>query len=79
MLVNLLYFGLIAEAINCNKECITTNENSSVSDLKNTLLNKYKVLKKIDFQIAVNQQIVSKETLIKPNSEIALLPPFAGG
>jgi molybdopterin synthase sulfur carrier subunit len=42
------------------------------------LFNKYPELKTKDFQVAQNNEIVSKDTPIL-NHEIALLPPFSGG
>ncbi|MGV6828415.1 MAG: MoaD/ThiS family protein [Flavobacteriales bacterium] len=77
MILTIKYFGLITEITQCNEE---KQEflGHSINHLKETLINKYPSLKKINFQIAQNQEIVSLETPIT-GTEIALLPPFSGG
>jgi len=77
MILNIKYFGLLAEVTACNDENIDFS-NSSVSDLLKVLFEKYPRLKEMDFQIAQNNEIISKESLVSGN-EIALLPPFSGG
>ncbi len=77
MNLNIKYFGLIAEVTQCSEETIVFSK-ASVSELLDTLFEKYSNLKNKDFQVALNNEIVSKDTLITEN-EIALLPPFSGG
>lgn len=40
---------------------------------------KYPFLADLKFSLAVNMQLVQKNTPLKGNEEIALLPPFSGG
>ena len=77
MKTTIKYFGLISEITGCNEEELELTE-SSISDLLGELYQKYPLLHEKDFQVALNQEIVSRETLVSPG-EIALLPPFAGG
>lgn len=77
MTLNIKYFGLLAEVTACNDEKIEFS-NSSVSELLNLLFEKYPGLIEMDFQVAQNNVIVSKESVVS-NNEIALLPPFSGG
>lgn len=77
MLLNIKYFGLLAEVTQCNEETLDFSK-SSVSELIETLFEKYPNLENKDFQVAQNHEITSKEALISEN-EIALLPPFSGG
>jgi len=79
MKLNILYFGLIAEALKKNKEVILMEREILVDDFKKSLIKKYPILHKLKYQIAINQKIAKKETIINQDSEIALLPPFAGG
>ena len=79
MKLNILYFGLIAEAIKCTQEEFILENETTVKQLKDILINKYTELEKLSYQIAVNQKLASPDTLITNNSEIAILPPFAGG
>jgi len=77
MKLNIKYFGLLAEVTQCTDEVIDFSE-SSVSELLGVLFEKYPNLEDKDFQVAQNQKIVSKDTLLSEH-EIALLPPFSGG
>jgi molybdopterin synthase sulfur carrier subunit len=77
MNITVKYFGQIAEVTKQDEECLEFS-GSYISDLLETLYSKYKLLKKKDFQVAQNQELVSFETKLT-GQEIALLPPFAGG
>jgi molybdopterin synthase sulfur carrier subunit len=77
MQLNIKYFGLLAEITNCNEETLEFS-NTTISELLETLYNKYPELKTKDFQVAQNKEIVSNITNIS-GDEIALLPPFSGG
>ncbi len=77
MLLNIKYFGMLAEITNCNEE---THEFSktSVNELLAELFRKYPELEAKDFKVAQNHEIVSNDSNITA-PEIALLPPFSGG
>jgi molybdopterin synthase sulfur carrier subunit len=77
MNLNIKYFGLLTEVTQCSEETIVFSK-ASVSELLNVLFEKYPDLKDKDFQVALNNEIVSKDTIIS-TSEITLLPPFSGG
>ena len=79
MKINLKYFGMIAEALAKQAEELSLEQGQTVSDLRNQLEKTYPKLKSIDYRIAVNQTLVEANYSIQPNSEVALLPPFAGG
>lgn len=77
MRITVKYFGQIAEVTNKTKETLNV-EGTQISDVVKLLNEKYKDLKHKDFQLAQNQELVTKETKLTGN-ELALLPPFAGG
>lgn len=77
MQLQIKYFGLLAEITNCEQETFEFSK-SLVSELLEELYIKYPLLKKKDFKVAQNHEIVSNESNIT-NPEIALLPPFSGG
>lgn len=79
MKINLLYFGMIAEALSITNEQLIMSCETTIKELKNQLVEKYPILEKLEYQIALNQKISSKETIINTDCEIALMPPFAGG
>ena len=77
MQITIKYFGQIAEITNTEEESLEFS-GGLVSELLEKLNTKYSELKNKDFQVAQNQELVSIETELN-GSEIALLPPFAGG
>ena len=79
MKLKVLYFGLVAEAINCTQEEFVLDTKMTIAQLQEILILKYNVLKGLSYQIALNKQLTNSETLITEGSEVAVLPPFAGG
>ena len=79
MILNIQYFGMIAEKIACENEKINVEKSIRLSDLKIDLIKKYPILKNQNYQIAVNQELENDDFKIEADSDIALLPPFAGG
>ena len=77
MKLTIKYFGLLTEVTHCNEEQIDFL-GTQVSELLDSIYSKYPELKETDFQIAQNNNITNDETKIS-STEIALLPPFAGG
>lgn len=79
MITNVIYFGMIAEEIGVGSEQISIATEQIPVDLKEFFESKYPVLKKMTYQIAVDQEIASHLESNRAEVEIALLPPFAGG
>ena len=77
MHINIKYFGQISEVTQTDEESLEFS-GSLVSELLETLNEKYDKLKNKDFQVAQNQELVPTETKLT-GGDIALLPPFAGG
>ncbi len=77
MRLTIKYFGLLAEVTQCSEEQIEFS-GTFINDLLETIYLKHPKLKEKDFQVAQNNEIVSKDIMIT-QTEIALLPPFAGG
>lgn len=77
MNIQLNYFGMLTEVTGCTSEEVETRS-TKIDDLISELLYKYPDLKNTQFQIAQNQEIVTKEELLS-GAQIALLPPFSGG
>lgn len=78
MELSLNYFGMIAEATNIQQEKIDIDV-QTINDLKLKLVEKYPAITKLNYQFAVNQNIVENDFQLSNGDEIALLPPFAGG
>lgn len=77
MKLNIKYFGLIAELTEISDEKVIFS-GSTISDVLDILIIKYPKLKYKDFKVAMNQEIVSNDSIVT-NEDIALLPPFSGG
>ena len=77
MKLNIKYFGMLAEITHCSEETMEVGA-TSMADLLEQLYQKYPGLEEMDFQVAQDHQITSKEDKIIAN-ELALLPPFSGG
>lgn len=78
MKLTINYFGMIAEVVGSSKADFELR-GRNVSDLKSELENTFPELLGMSYQIALNQKLVSTETEIMEQDEIAVLPPFAGG
>ena len=77
MLLNIKYFGLLAEITQQSEETFEFSK-TTVLELLEVIFQKYPDLKTKDFRVAQNHEIVAEETLVT-GSDIALLPPFSGG
>jgi len=77
MNLKIKYFGMLTEVTQCHEETFLFSK-STVLDLLDILFSKYPLLKEKEFQVAQRQILVSRNTIIS-DTEIALLPPFAGG
>jgi molybdopterin synthase sulfur carrier subunit len=77
MKLTVKYFGLLAEVTQCSEEQFKFS-GTLISEFLEAIYLKYPKLKDKNFQVAQNNQIVSKDVKIT-QTEIALLPPFAGG
>ncbi len=79
MKLKIRYFGMLAEITNMEFECIEVDENIGAFMLKDLLEEKYNQFSKINYKVAVNENIIETDMNLNMDSEIALLPPFAGG
>ncbi len=77
MQLTIKYFGMLTEVTHCQEEVFSFSEGTA-SDLLKALFMKYPALEEKDFQIAQNNQLIAEDSKIE-DTEIALLPPFAGG
>ena len=78
-MIEVKYFGAVAEKTKCSFENVSFSE-VSLQQLLQNLEEKYQ-FESLSFSVAVNQKIVSKAThySLKTSDIVALLPPFAGG
>jgi sulfur-carrier protein len=74
MKIKIKYFGMIAESIEKEEETIDVNF-KTVDELRNY----FEQIGNMNYEIAVNQNIVADDFDLNENDEVALLPAFAGG
>ncbi|MBD3637909.1 MAG: MoaD/ThiS family protein [Crocinitomicaceae bacterium] len=79
MKVHVVYFAQVAEKIGLSKEEIELPDGSNSTDLLTVLYNKYPMLRDLTFKVAVDHELSNRQLALKPDCEVALLPPFAGG
>ncbi|MBE8726647.1 MoaD/ThiS family protein [Flavobacterium hungaricum] len=79
-MIEVKYFGAVAEKTKCEFEKLSFSEELSLQKLLQNLEEKYQ-FESLTFSVAVNQKIVSKASsyTLQTTDVVALLPPFAGG
>lgn len=77
--MKVLYFAHLKEIININEEQITLNQDYSVLNFMQYLVEKYPELKDETFQVAVNEEFVQESSVITDQDVVALIPPVSGG
>jgi len=76
MAIKLLTFGQITEIIGQSESAVNALDSDA---LKAQLIRQFPGLKDLQFVIAVNKKLISKNTDLKDGDTVALLPPFSGG
>lgn len=75
--INIFFFGQLVEITGMSSLKMTGI--SETDDLKSSLQQHYPALKNLTYSIAINRQVIQKNTSLKSRDEVALLPPFSGG
>jgi molybdopterin synthase sulfur carrier subunit len=79
MSIHVMYYGMLAEITGQASEAWLIDEHLTVGKFRTLILEKYPLLQGKKFKIAVNKHISDDFMPIAVQSEVALLPPFAGG
>ncbi|KAF0240285.1 MAG: molybdopterin synthase sulfur carrier subunit [Chitinophagaceae bacterium] len=77
MKIQVLFFGSLTDSSLVAEQ--TMDLVPDTNELKQVLIQQYPGLKMAKFFIAVNQQMVQENTLLKNGDIVALMPPFSGG
>jgi molybdopterin converting factor small subunit len=77
MEISVLFFGILAEVTGTSRKHYRGIK--SFVDLKQRIRDDFPEIIHYSFRIAVNNKIVNEDPLLRPDDEIAYLPPFAGG
>ncbi|MCF0043044.1 MoaD/ThiS family protein [Dyadobacter fanqingshengii] len=79
MSIQIMYYGMLAEITGQANEIWIADPHLTVGDFRNQIMERYPAMREKKFKIAVDQKIAQDYVSIDNASEIALLPPFAGG
>jgi molybdopterin converting factor subunit 1 len=81
MRVRVLFFGVLKELAGKSSERVEVRDGASVADLLEHYAAQIPRMKEASasLAVAVNQRYAGAETLLKPDDEVALLPPVSGG
>ncbi|MGZ5192114.1 MAG: MoaD/ThiS family protein [Flavisolibacter sp.] len=77
MEISVKAFGQIADIF--GSRSLQLKNVDSTDDLRNKIENEFPELKKLNYLVAVDRNIIQNDTIISDKTEIALLPPFSGG
>lgn len=77
MKINIIAFGQVAEALKVDSFIVADIKDTE--DLLKYLNLKFPQVQQMEFNIAVNKQIIHGNTIFSNNDTIALLPAFSGG
>jgi len=82
-MINVVFFAALREQLNCNALSVSSDNLTTVSDLKTELAAKndnwQRVFANSSLLAAVNHDMVNSEALIKSGDEVAFFPPVTGG
>lgn len=77
MAIEILFFGSLTDATAVTQ--LVADDLTDTDAVKAFLEAKYPSLKTAKYFIAVNQQMVQHNTIVKAGDTVALMPPFSGG
>lgn len=80
--IKVLFFAGARDAIGESESVLTTNTTkfSSQNTLNQFLIDKFPLLKHLNYKIAINEEYIEDEEIILQNdSNIAIIPPLSGG
>lgn len=76
MQIQVILFGQLADIAG---HTVIVNDISDTDSLVNSLHKNYPELANAKYIIAVNRQVINKNTGLTADNVVALLPPFSGG
>jgi molybdopterin converting factor small subunit len=76
MSIHIILFGRLADIAG---NSVSLDNVSDTDGLVRALHNTYPALAESKYVIAVNKQVITSNTSLNENSEVALLPPYSGG
>jgi len=75
--MEVLFFGQLTDLTGVTT--LSCDHVSNTDQLLAQLKEKYPSLANATFMVAVNNHMITRNTVIEPGSKIAIMPPFSGG
>ena len=80
MKITVLLFGILKDVIEENSLKLQLKDDTSIDTLKAQLFKEYDKLNSFsNFSVAVNEEYVEANYVLKSNDVVALIPPVSGG
>jgi len=76
-MITIFLFGQLKDIV-CNSR-LDLDDIADTDSLTKELKQRFPLLENMKFALSVDRKIISENTSLNPNCEIALLPPFSGG
>ncbi|WP_251942562.1 molybdopterin converting factor subunit 1 [Staphylococcus sp. Marseille-Q5304] len=77
--MKVLYYAELKEILGTDSENIDLSYDITVKDFITNLFKKHPSIQEKQFQIAVNEEFVQSDDVVRPNDIVALIPPVSGG
>lgn len=77
--MKILYFAEMKELLDRSEDHFHFDYEISVETLTTHLYQTYPIIQGKKFQVAVNEEFVQNDEMVKPNDIVALIPPVSGG
>lgn len=82
-MIRVLFFAKLREALDCHELEWPLAETAPVSSVREALIARHPAWKEVlcapNVLTALNQEVVTLESLVKPGDELAFYPPVTGG
>lgn len=76
-MIEVIFFGQLTDATGVSS--IMVEEVANTDMLINLMKMRYPSLASSTYMVAVNNTMVTENTIIRPGSKVAFMPPFSGG
>ena len=76
-MIEVMFFGQLADGTGVSSVMIEEVANTDM--LINLMKMRYPSLASSTYMVAVNNTMVTENTIIRPGSKVAFMPPFSGG
>lgn len=76
-MIEVIFFGQLTDATGVSSAMVEEVANTDM--LINLMKMRYPSLASSTYMVAVNNTMVTENTIIRPGSKVAFMPPFSGG